>query len=70
MITQASKIYSYLANVSLRLGNNLVPVFEGVVDNSSQQQSVSNLRRSSKGEHVNGSQGWVGLTQSTAPKRE
>lgn len=48
--------------------NRLVPVFEGVVDNGPKQQPVSHLRRSSKGEHVNGSQGGVSLTQATAER--
>lgn len=32
----------------------LKPVLEGIVDYSPEQQPVSNLRRSSEGEHVDG----------------
>lgn len=48
--------------------NRLLPVFKGIVDNGPQQQPVSHLRRSSKGEHVDGSQSGVSLTQATAER--
>lgn len=60
-----------LSSVSLQLiVDTLVPVFEGVVDNSLQQQSVSNLRRSSEGEHVDGPESRVSLTQTTASRKK
>lgn len=46
-----------------------LPVFEGIVDYSLQQQSVSNLRRSPEGEHVYGPQGRVSLTQTAAQRK-
>lgn len=45
-----------------------VPVFEGVVDDGPEQQPVSHLRRPSEGEHVDGSQGGVSLTQAAAER--
>ncbi len=71
---KSSQVLSYLilSSVSLWLIlDTLIPVFEGVVDYSPQQQSVTNLRRSSEGEHVDGPQSRVSLTQTTAwTKRE
>lgn len=45
----------------------LVPVFEGVVDDGPQQQSIPDLGGPSEGEHVDGSQSGMSLTQPTAP---
>lgn len=47
---------------------SMVPVCEGVVDYRLQQQSVSNLRRSSEGEHVNGPQSRMSPTETTAQR--
>lgn len=56
-----------LSSVSLWLiVDTPVPVFEGIVDYGLQQQSVPNLRRSSEGEHVDGPQSRVSLTQTAA----
>lgn len=46
------------------------PVFEGVVDDGPQQQPVSDLRRSSEGEHVNGPESGMSLTQTAVEGRQ
>lgn len=39
------------------------PVLEAVVDNGLQYQSVTDVRRAPKMEHVDAPQGWVSFTQ-------
>lgn len=48
--------------------DGIVPVCEGVVNYRLQQQSISNLRRSSEGEHVNVPQSWMSPTETTAQR--
>lgn len=43
-------------------------MLEGIVDNSFQYQSVADVRRATKMEHVYGPQGWMSVTQATASK--
>lgn len=43
-------------------------MLEGIVNNSFQYQSVADVRRATKMEHVYGPQGWMSVTQATASK--
>lgn len=47
-----------------------IPVFEGVVDYSPEQESVSNLGGSSESEHVNGPKSRMSLAQAAGSAQE
>lgn len=40
-------------------------MLEGIINNGFEYQSVTNVRRATKMEHVYGPQGWVSITQAT-----
>lgn len=40
-------------------------MLEGIINNGFQHQTVTDVRRATKMEHVYGPQGWVSITQAT-----
>ena len=66
LLDELRVIFPFCDDFFLSCGN--LPVLEGIVNDGFQYQSVTNVRRATKMEHVYGPQGGVCITQATISK--